>query len=283
MRVIELICTASEHLESKGFENPRLEVEYLLGNVLGMNRLELYMAYDRPVKDDERDRFRDIYRRRLQHEPLQHIVGTAAFRELELKSDRRALVPRPETEVLVEHAVNFLRERVHPRVADLGTGSGVIALSIAHEVQDANIVAVDISQDALDLASSNARILGLEDRVDFIEGDMLAVLDGMEPFDMIVSNPPYVPSGEIPGLDVEVRDYDPMLALDGGPDGLGYLRRLVGEAHRYIVPGGVLILECDHRQAESLVELALTLEVYCDARIERDLAGMKRLFVTSRV
>lgn len=283
MRVIELIRTASEHLESKGFENPRLEVEYILGNVLGMNRLELYMAYDRPVKDEERDRFRELYRRRLHHEPLQHIVGTAAFRELELKSDRRALVPRPETEVLVEHAVNFLRDRSYPRVADLGTGSGVIALSIAYEVPDARIVAVDISQDALDLASSNARTLGLEGRVDFIEGDMLSALDSMEPFDMIVSNPPYVPSGEIPGLDAEVRDFDPSLALDGGSDGLDFLRRLVEDAHRYIVPGGGLILECDHRQVDSLAEIAMTLNLYCDVRIEHDLAGKKRLFIASRV
>ncbi|HDY88710.1 MAG TPA: peptide chain release factor N(5)-glutamine methyltransferase, partial [bacterium] len=194
MRVIDLINLASEHLKNKGFNNSRLEVERMLGSVLGLSRIDLYLKFERPLTVKERENFRTMYKRRLAHEPLQHLIGTTDFRMITVKTDRRAMIPRSETELLVEISIDFLKKCDSPLVADIGTGSGVIALSVAYEIPESQIIAVDISDEALRLAEENARMLGLEKQVTFVSGSMLDGLKGQGPFDAIISNPPYIKS-----------------------------------------------------------------------------------------
>jgi release factor glutamine methyltransferase len=276
-RVVDLITVASEHLKSRGFENSRLEVERLLGSVLGMSRIELYMAFDRMVEGSELERFRTLYRRRLAREPLQHLIGETEFLDLVVKTDRRALIPRPETELLAETAIGFLRGREEPLVADLGTGTGVIALGVASGVTGARVVAVDRSEDALLLAKVNARKLGLEQAVTLVCGDMLNALEGRGPFDAILSNPPYLRSSEIDSLEPEVSLHEPREALDGGPDGMDFLVRIAEEAHSHLKPGGLLLIECAPDQVGLIGECISRTGRYSSVEVLRDLAGHERM------
>ncbi len=277
MRVIDLINVASEHLKNRGFENPRLEVECMLGNVLSLSRIELYMEFERQLTNLERDNFRNFYRRRLAHEPLQHIIGTSHFRELKIKTDRRALIPRSETEILVEIAVDFLKNCEAPLVADIGTGSGVIALSIAFEIPWSHIVAVDISDEALSLAEENAHIMGIEERITFVSGNMLESLKGRGAFDTIISNPPYVKSESIKNLSPEVKDFDPEIALDGGYNGFRFLSEIAGGAHQYLKSGGLILLECEDDQALQVKKIIDGTNIYSGVKIIKDLAGTNRV------
>ncbi|MFC1650912.1 peptide chain release factor N(5)-glutamine methyltransferase [Candidatus Latescibacterota bacterium] len=277
MKVIELITVASEHLKSCGFENPRLEVERMLGCVIDCSRVELYLNFERPLSDTERDTFRGLFKRRLTHEPLQHILGVSEFKEITVNTDRRALIPRPETELLVDIAVDFLGKTDSPHVADIGTGSGVIALSIAYEIPESSVVAVDISDDALSLARENACLIGVEDRVSFVYGDMLEGLKEMGVFDAILSNPPYIKSGSIPSLQPEVRDYDPSIALDGGNDGLKYLAGLAENADRFLNPGGIVLLECGEGQTQEIKGTFEKTGRYSSVEIIKDLSNNNRI------
>ncbi len=277
MRVIDLINVASEHLKNKGFENPRLEVERMLGNVLSLSRIELYLEFERLLTTAERNNFRNLYKRRLTHEPLQHIIGNSDFRDIKIKTDRRALIPRSETEILVEIAVDFLKNYNSPYAADIGTGSGVIALSIAFEIPESRVIAVDISDEALMLAEENARIMGLEDRVTFISGNMLDSLKGRGSFDTIISNPPYVKSENIKNLQPEVRDFDPEIALDGGDDGLRFLTAIADGAHQYLKSHGLILMECGEDQASRVKKIIDDTGFYSGVEIIRDLAGKNRV------
>jgi len=277
MRVVDLINVASGHLAEKGFENPRLEVELLLGHLLGLDRVKLYMEFDRPLSEEERKEFRALYLRRLNREPLQYIIGSTGFREIEVKTDSRALIPRPETELLAEAAISFLLNRPEASFVDLGTGSGVIAASVLYEVPDSRAVAVDISDDALLLAHENARTIGVEDRIAFVQGDMLNALDGRGPFDAILSNPPYVKSADIETLEPEIRDFEPENALDGGGDGLDFLVLIAENAHNYLKPGGLVVLECEGDQADDTAAVFDKTGRYERVEVMRDLADKKRL------
>ena len=277
MRVIDLINTASEHLKNKGFDNSRLEVERMLGSVLGLSRIDLYMKFERPLTVKERDNFRSLYKRRLTHEPLQHLIGNTDFREIKVKTDRRALIPRSETELLVEIALVFLKKCDAPVVADIGTGTGVIALSVAFEIPESSVVAVDISDEALMLAGENARILGLEKQITFVPGNMFEGLKGHGPFDTIISNPPYVKTESIATLQSEIRSYDPHIALDGGSDGLRYISILAEGAPEYLKSGGALILECGEDQALKIKEILDNTRCYLKFEIIKDFAGKNRI------
>ena len=277
MQIIELIAVASEHLKNNGFENSRLEVERMLGSVLGLSRIELYMDFERPLTILERDNFRKLYKRRLAHEPLQHIVGVSNFKEITVKTDHRALIPRPETELLAGIAIEFLKKIDAPSVADIGTGSGVVALSIAYEIPESHVVAVDISDEALSLARENARLLGLEDRVSFVSGNMLDGLKGLGTFNAILSNPPYVKSSNIKNLQPEVRDFEPEIALNGGYDGLKFLTIIACEAHKFLKPRGIILLECGEDQASQIKETFDNTKRYSDVGIIKDLSNKNRI------
>jgi release factor glutamine methyltransferase len=277
--VRELLGPAREYLETKGVPSPKLDAEYLLADVLGIKRLDLYLDHDRPLEPAEVDRLRELVRRRGRREPLAYVLGSWSFFGLELRCDARALVPRPETEVLVEHCLTLLAGNGSPGVADIGTGTGAIALALAARLPGATVAAVDISSDALALAVENAEANGLAERVELLEGDLLAPLAGRR-FDLIVSNPPYVATGD--EVDPEVADFEPAaLAVYAGPDGRAILERLATGAQGVLNPGGRLAVELGGGQAPwfaaRLAELG-----YADVAITRDLRGVERI-VSARV
>lgn len=261
--LLPILAKASDYLKSKGVPNPRLDAELLLANVLGLKRLDLYLQFDRPLAETELSRYRDFIRRRGLREPLQHIEGVAHFRELTLLSDKRALIPRPETELLVD-AIKKNLSVAFPsdsgagalRVLDVGTGTGAIALSVARELPHCGTWACDVSRDALDLARANAARNGL-DAVIFTESDLFSGFDANLRWHAIASNPPYIGEGEMEALEPEVRDHDPRLALVGGPQGWELPARLLDAARGRLEPGGFLLLEIAPPQFSILKERAL--------------------------
>ena len=273
MTVLEVLTAATDYLGKQGVESPRLNAEHLLAHVLGKkNRIELYLEFERPLGETERAPLRDLVRRRAEGRPLQHLLGTVEFLGQTFATDARALIPRPETEQLVEFV---LAGGDFERALDVGTGSGVIALSLALKRPQACVTGCDISPEALALAGENAARHGLAERVQFVESDLLANISG--PVEVIVANLPYIPGGDIGGLSREVR-YDPTLALDGGADGLDLIRRLVTGAPRVLSPGGVLALEIGHDQARTVCQL-LEAQNFRDISPRRDYQDRERFLI----
>jgi release factor glutamine methyltransferase len=262
----EVLAGATDYLASRGVGSARLDAERLLARALGLSRIELYTQHDRPLTEAERDAARALVQRRGAREPLAYVLGDWDFRRLTLRTDARALVPRPETEIVVERCLELIRDQAAPRVLDVGTGSGAIALSIAHEHPGARVVATDTSEPALELAQENAAAHGLE--VTFVRADVLDGVDG--PFDLVVSNPPYIEPGEIEALEPEVRDWEPRAALID----VGQTERLVADATRVLA--GWLVLEV-HEQHAADVAARVEAAGYRDVRITRDLAGKERV------
>lgn len=261
--------------------DPRLEAELLLAAVLGMKRLELALRPEAPVDEAAVAAFQAAVERRMAGEPIQYIVGEAAFREIDLRVDRRVLIPRPETEVLVEEVLRWAAERAaragrRLTAADIGTGSGAIALSLLKEGPFERVVATDASIDALEVARENAERLGLADRLELRHGALLAPLRG-ERFDAVVSNPPYVAEGERASLPEDVREWEPAAALFAGPSGLEVLAALVEDAPRNLAPCGLLALEVGAGQAEEVVWRVGRRGAYNAPRVARDLAGVERV------
>ena len=268
MSLLEVLKGASDFLGKQGVESPRLNAEHLLAHVLGIKRLELYLQFDRPLGEREREPLRDLVRRRGTGIPLQHLLGTAEFCGRSFRSDVRALIPRPETEQLVERALTYPPPS---SLLDVATGSGVISLTLALERPDAKVTATDISPDALSLAKENASLLGV-DRVEFYETDLMP--PGDETFDLITANLPYIPAGEVASLSREVRN-DPILALDGGPEGLDLIARLSPLAFARLNPGGRLILEIGIGQSGAVMEI-LSGHNYRDIIALSDYQGVPR-------
>ena len=269
----EVLRRSTGYLEQHGSPTPRLDAELLLAHGLGLSRIELYTQYQRPLDDDELAACRELVRRRGLREPVAYVIGSWGFRGLDLAVDARVLVPRPETELLVDRCLELLDGVERPRVVDVGTGSGAIALSLKSERPDAEVVACDISQDALDVAAANAARLGLD--VELHISDLLAQVPG-DGFRLVVSNPPYVSEREMADLEPEVAEHEPRLATVAGPDGFEIYRRLLPEAAGRLVDGGSLALECGGGQAPALVaELAAA--GYGQAGIDPDLAGIERV------
>ena len=248
MSLLEVLKGASEFLGKQGVESPRLNAEHLLAHVLGLKRMDLYLQFDRPLGETERAPLRDLIRRRGTGIPLQHLLGSVEFCGRTFKSDARALIPRPETEQLVERALTYTSLN---SILDVATGSGVIPLTLALERPDAMINATDISPDALTLARENAVLLGV-DRIVFHEADLIPESLRQHSFDLITANLPYIPSAEISTLSREVQ-HDPQLALDGGADGLDLVRRLAPLAYECLTPGGHLLLEIGIDQSDEVM------------------------------
>ena len=247
MSLLEVLKGATDFLGKQGVESPRLNAEHLLAHVLGIKRLELYLQFDRPLGEKEREPLRDLVRQRGSGIPLQHLLGTAEFCGRTFKCDKRALIPRPETEQLVERALTY---PAPSSILDVATGSGVISLTLALERSGATVTATDISPEALSLSGENAVLLGV-DRILFHQADLMPPGDAA--FDLITANLPYIPAGEIPSLSREVRN-DPILALDGGPDGLDLIKRLAPLAFDRLNPGGRLLMEIGIGQSEAVME-----------------------------
>ena len=262
-----------------------------MAHVLGMERYRLYIDFARELSGKETHRFAELVGRRAMGEPLQYLTGSTEFMSLGFATRPGALIPRPETEILVETVMRLAwngeeSDKVVPlpTLLEVGAGSGAIALSLAHYLPRAVIYATEISPDALDLAHANAETLGLAGRVRFMEGDLFGPLEGSgleEGFAAVVSNPPYVPRPEIPLLPREVRDHEPLLALDGGPDGLDAIRRLAAEAPRWLRPRGLLAFEVGAGQAGPVTELLEGSGRWCEIRTFRDYTEIDRV-VTAR-
>ncbi len=273
--VQEIITATAGYFKSHGVESPRLNAELLLAHILEKKRIDLYLEFDRPLGDKELGPLRPLVKRRAAGEPLQHLLGTVEFHGRVFLCDRRALVPRPETEQLVELVLAIPGEP--SPILDVGVGSGVIALTLAAEWPDAAVEGIDVSPEALALAAENSARLGLAERVRFVESDLFAAVSGQ--YALIVANLPYIPAGEIPGLSREVRR-DPLLALDGGADGAAIIRAFLDQARGHLLPGGQVALEIGAGQAEMLVE-HLRLLGYKDIRATADYAGINRfIFAT---
>jgi len=274
-----LITWASRYLEENGVIKPRLNAELLLAHSTGWNRTELYAYSEAPVPTDCRESFIAAVERRAAHEPLQYITGTKGFRYLDLQVDPRALIPRPETEMLVERAVQVLRAAPgHPVVVDVGTGSGCIALSLARECPAAVVYATDISADALAVARGNAQRLALDGVVSFRLGDLCDALDRelAGGIDLIVCNPPYVRERDFPTLPPEVREHEPYISLVAGPEGTEVHRRLMEQASFWLAPTGCLLLEGGEDQVGGLAAAAAGLG-YGAVKIHPDLNGRPRI------
>ena len=271
MTLLEVLQSTTAYFKKREVESPRLNAEHLLAHVLKRKRIELYLEFERILDESELEPLRDLVRRRGQGEPLQHLLGTVEFCGHTFLCDKRALVPRPETEELVE----LLKAKIQnpkSRIIDVGTGSGAIALSLAAYFPDAEVHAVDISDEALSLAQENAARLGLEARVDFVKGDLLnARTPG---FDLIVANLPYVATAERSHLSREVL-HDPETAVFGGEIGDELIRQLITAAPAHLAPGGVLALEIGIGQSEALAGL-LGEENYHDIQSIRDYCGVTR-------
>jgi release factor glutamine methyltransferase len=262
----EVLRAAADYLERKGVEQPRVDAERLLARALGLTRIQLYTEHDRPLTENERAAARSLVERRGRREPLAYVLGDWDFRRLTLRTDARALVPRPETELVVERCLSVLAGVEAPRVLDVGTGTGAIALALKQELDGATVVATDVSPDALGLARENAAAAGLE--VTFVEADLV---DGVEgPFDLVVSNPPYVLASELDELEPEVRDWEPRLALVDA----GQTARLARDARRLL--DGMLVVEVHEDLAERVDGLLDELG-YVDTGVRLDLAGRPRI------
>ena len=276
---LALAHKAAQLLSERGFENPRLEAELLLSAVLGIKRLELYTQFDRPVRAEELEQFRSHVRRRLKHEPLQYIVGDVQFRDLRLRVDARALIPRPETEVLVGVVLEHVRDRDASllKALDIGTGTGAIALALATEGGFGAVVATDVSSDALALAQENARLVGASDRVAFRYGDLWNAIGADDRFDVIVSNPPYVVAADAPTLAPEVRDWEPASALYAEAGGQAVIARLIEGAGAYLRAGGILAMEVGLGQADAVAARIAAAGAFAPARVTADLTGRPRV------
>ena len=282
MTVLEVIQRSSEFLAKKGVESPRLQVELLLAHVLAMPRMQLYLNFERVLAEVDLEKLREFVKRRGNREPLQHIIGTTQFCGLEFAVNRHVLIPRPETEILAERAWRYLQQRAEKlkttRALDFGTGSGCLAILLAVKCPTSEIHAIDISAQAIAAARENANRHTGATRIKFHHGDGFAALEPKEKFDLIVSNPPYIPSEEIPTLEPEVRDYDPKLALDGGGDGLDFYRMLSQQAPSRLAEGGRLMLEFGEGQAEKVRAIFESQKWIVDA-IEPDYTQRLRFFI----
>src|SRR6478609_5817849 len=273
MTVLEVLQSTTGYFQKRNIDSPRLNAEHLLAYVLGRKRMELYLDFERRLRESELAPLRELVKRRGLGEPLQHLLGTVEFCGRTFRCDKRALVPRPETEQLVELLISHLKSEIrYSRMIDVGTGSGVIALTLAAEFPKAEIVGADISEDALMLAGENANRLGLTDRVQFLRSNLL---ENVQPdFDVIVANLPYVSTEDRQNLSREVL-HDPEVALFAGARGDELMRQLVAQAPSWFRPGGMLAMEIGIGQSETLVA-ALAEKNYRDISTDKDYSGVIR-------
>lgn len=286
MKVLEVIQRSTEFLSHKGVESPRLQAELLLAHALNLPRMQLYLKFERELAPAELNLARELVRRRGQREPLQHITGSTSFCGLELAVNRDTLIPRAETELLAEQGWNFLNAlasaETQPLTAlDFGTGSGCVAIALAVKCAAAQVWAVDVSPAALSLAGQNIARHGLNERVQLHLSDGFTTVPSEKRFNLIIANPPYIPTTEIDELEPEVREHDPRVALDGGVDGLDFYHRLAAEAGLWLKPEGKLMLEFGDGQAEALRQLFGT-EKWIVERIVADYTQRPRILIARK-
>jgi release factor glutamine methyltransferase len=279
--VRELMKSAMEHLQRKGFEDARLNVELLLAHALDLQRIQLYLHFDRPLTSEELTNFRSLYERRLKREPVQYIIGSTNFMGLHFAVDSRVLIPRPETETLIEQTMLLCQRYPSTKtiqVLEVGTGSGNIAVSIAKYIKHAHVTAIDISRDALDVAEMNARMHSVDSQILFSLTDIFDSTDELfqKRFDLLVSNPPYIPKDEWEQLQTEVRDFEPSMALTDGKNGLQFYYRLISLIPDILKSGGGIMLEVGFNQAQKVAREMKNAGIE-QLQIANDLQGIPRV------
>jgi release factor glutamine methyltransferase len=276
VKILQLIQRTTEYFQRQGVDSPRLTIELMVAHVLKRKRLELYLDFEREIGEPALSALREMVKRRASGEPLQYVLGVASFYGLDFAVDKRVLVPRPETELLVDYVVK--NGAAAKNIVDLGTGSGAIAVSLANKLAAASIVAVDASAEALEVARANAAAHGVQ--IQFFHGDLFAPLLPEARFDWIVSNPPYIPSGEIATLAREIREHEPRAALDGGADGLDIIRRIAAEAKTRLTEGGRVAVELGAGQGSAAERIFLD-NGYRVEKMINDWQGHARVLVAA--
>ena len=284
-RVVDLLDWTSGYFEQHGIPNPRLDAEVLLGHLLNKTRLQLYLHFEMPVFQEHLTPFRELIKKRIEHTPVSYITNRKEFLSLDFYVDERVLIPRPETEQLVE-TILATKTDTAQRLLELGTGSGAIATSLAVHQPEWNIVATDISEPALAVAQKNAETHACTAQITFLSGDLfepIKTIDKPEQrqFDWIVCNPPYIKRAERENLSPDVRDYEPEIALFAGDDGLAVIRRLIAEAPQYLAPNGKLIFEIGDTQSDCVQSLMNAERAYCTYELLKDYAEKDRLVLAS--
>ena len=284
-RVVDLLKWTSHYFEQHGVPNPRLDAEVLLGHLLEKSRLQLYLHFEMPVFQEHLTPFRELIKKRIEHTPVSYLTNRKEFMSVDFYVDERVLIPRPETEQLVE-TILTTETGDSQRVLELGTGSGVIATSLAVHQPEWDIIATDISESALAVAQKNAETHVPAAQIRFLSGDLFEPIKAMDPdgeirFDWIVCNPPYIKKTEWDTLSPDVRDYEPEIALFAGEDGLAVIRRLIVEAPEYLTPNGKLILEIGDAQADAIRTLINAEPAYCTYKLIKDYAGKERIVLAS--
>jgi release factor glutamine methyltransferase len=273
-------------LRDAGIDSAQIDTEVLLQHVLGIEKAQLYSGLDEPLSAGHRRQFEEMLDRRIRREPVAYITGRKEFWSLDFVIRSSALIPRPETELLVEVALERLKSTAGatPAILDLGAGSGIIAVCLAKERLKANIVAVDIASGALEVARINSRLHGVSERIDLIQGNLFAALGAEKRlFDLIVSNPPYIRTSEIPLLAPEISQWEPTIALDGGSDGMEYYRRIIGAAHEYLAPGSSIVLEMGAGMGSYVAELFARSGRYGPASVYQDYEGKDRVIAAMKL
>jgi release factor glutamine methyltransferase len=279
--IIKLLQWAASYFKTHGIDSPRATGEILLAHALKCERIDLYLKYDQPLLDDELKTFKILVQRRIKREPVAYILGVKEFWSLDFEVTEDVLIPRPETECLVEAALERLSRRSssqHWRILDVGTGSGAIAVALASQQPRHTYFASDKSVQAVKVARRNARRHNLDEMIHYFSADWLTSLNRKTAaFDMIVSNPPYIPTRVIEALQPEIHDYEPLAALDGNDDGLGCYKEIIDAAHRFLNPGGVLLLEIGYDQLDDVSRIASNSGHYADFHSRQDYAGHDRV------
>ncbi|NNM86779.1 MAG: peptide chain release factor N(5)-glutamine methyltransferase [Phycisphaerales bacterium] len=284
-----LLQWTSDFFTRNNIDEPRLSAEMLLSHALGCNRMALYTRYEHVPTTEQTTAFRELVKRRRENTPVAYLIGRTSFFSFDLAVSPAVLIPRPDTETLVEQVIRIVRQIPGwetPNILDVGTGSGCIAIALAKSLPGAQLVACDVSPDALTIALANAQSLGVADRIRFLQGDLFAPL-AQPPtpgaFHVIAANPPYIATGQLRELMPQVRDHEPTLALDGGPDGLDFYRRIGGEASDFLIAGGLLIVETAFNQTEQVRQLFQANTQLGDLRIVTDAAGHPRCVLARKI
>ncbi len=279
--ILKLLKWTTAYFRSYHLEQPRATAEMLLAHTLGVGRVDLYIQYNRDVAPEELTQFKGFIQRRIQREPVAYIVGKREFWSMDLKVTPDVLIPRPETETLVEAALTMIPAKPGPApstVLDLGTGSGAVVLAVASERREHRFYAVDLSERALAVARDNARTHGLDKAITFLHGNWFdPVRDQGRCFDVIVSNPPYIASREFEILPPEITQYEPQEALEGGSDGLEAIKLIISRASEHVIPGGWLLFEIGHDQWVVVEKLLAEAEAYSDLAVIKDYSGHNRV------
>ena len=273
----QILGWMTDDLRERGFDSPRLDAELLVAHALGVARVGLYLDLDRPLTEDERAAIRALVVRRRAHEPVAYILGYREFYGRRFTVCPAVLVPRPDTETLVDRALALLDGASTARVLDLCTGSAAIAITVAAERPGAVVDATELSTEAAAIARRNAGSLGVDERVRVLDGDLFSPLDSGARYDLIVANPPYIRRDELAALPRDVRAYEPAMALDGGDDGLDLIRRIVAEAPRHLAPRGHLLIEIGHDQAAAAIALVEADRALTEPHTHADLGGHARV------